>query len=426
MLALGLIAYGAVFALVGTRLKRPLIIGLVVRVRLGAGRPAVSGLPQAANGRILSAGARETRDAVRTQRRACCFSCSTRCRRCRPASSVWRVIVGLALWWRGPSGRETGVCPGTIRAYVPYKRVRAPYMTSKTRYFVIASLLVIGVGLGTGLVAYYVGFPAGAFAGTRRPGGARLCAARRGRHRLRRRPRRHDVGVAPAAPQRAADAGKRTARARREDRHQHRIRHRPHRRLPLPGTRRAPITAGMVLARGRFDEGKIEALMREHGGHVEELQRPSALIVADESARAVRAVCAGLRGTGLCRSGQRRCRPHLDRSASSGQQPAGRHRKRHRQRRADEPCAFARNRQRVGGRPVRRPDLAGRTSRTTVANQIPAITWFSVSAHINGGVRGVLRADTRDDEAANNLRDVVRGFLALGSCRPARDPKSRR
>src|SRR5262245_64836091 len=38
-------------------------------------------------------------------------------------------------------------------------------MTSKTRYFVIASLLVIGVGLGTGLVAYYVGFPAGAFAG---------------------------------------------------------------------------------------------------------------------------------------------------------------------------------------------------------------------------------------------------------------------
>src|SRR5438093_2056547 len=36
-------------------------------------------------------------------------------------------------------------------------------MTTRTRYFVIASLLVTGVGLGTGLVAYYVGFPAGAF-----------------------------------------------------------------------------------------------------------------------------------------------------------------------------------------------------------------------------------------------------------------------
>ena len=38
-------------------------------------------------------------------------------------------------------------------------------MTTKTRYFVIVSLLVMGVGLGTGLVAYYVGgLPAGAFA----------------------------------------------------------------------------------------------------------------------------------------------------------------------------------------------------------------------------------------------------------------------
>src|SRR5229473_2225216 len=35
-------------------------------------------------------------------------------------------------------------------------------MTTKTRYFVIVSLLVLGVGLSSGLVAYYVGFPAGA------------------------------------------------------------------------------------------------------------------------------------------------------------------------------------------------------------------------------------------------------------------------
>src|SRR6476646_6187086 len=37
-------------------------------------------------------------------------------------------------------------------------------MTTKTRYFVVVSTLVLAVGLGTGLVAYYVGFPAGAFA----------------------------------------------------------------------------------------------------------------------------------------------------------------------------------------------------------------------------------------------------------------------
>src|SRR5438128_426730 len=34
-------------------------------------------------------------------------------------------------------------------------------MTTRTRYFVITSLLVLGIGVGTGLLAYYVGLPAG-------------------------------------------------------------------------------------------------------------------------------------------------------------------------------------------------------------------------------------------------------------------------
>ena len=58
-----------------------------------------------------------------------------------------------------------------------------------------------------------------------------------------------------------------------------------------------------------------------------------------------------------------------------------------------------------------------------VASQIPAITWFSVSAHVNGGLHGTLRAETRDEEAANNLRDVVRGFLALGKMQAGAKPE---
>src|SRR5262249_13968947 len=38
-------------------------------------------------------------------------------------------------------------------------------MTTRTRYFVILSLLITFVGGGTGLVSYYVGLPAGALAG---------------------------------------------------------------------------------------------------------------------------------------------------------------------------------------------------------------------------------------------------------------------
>src|SRR5688572_21253763 len=41
-------------------------------------------------------------------------------------------------------------------------------MTARTRNFVITSLVVLTVGLGTGLVAYY-GLPTGAFAGQEGP-----------------------------------------------------------------------------------------------------------------------------------------------------------------------------------------------------------------------------------------------------------------
>jgi hypothetical protein len=59
----------------------------------------------------------------------------------------------------------------------------------------------------------------------------------------------------------------------------------------------------------------------------------------------------------------------------------------------------------------------------TVSSQIPAITWFTVKGHINGGIRGVVSADARDEEAANNLRDVVRGFLALAKMQTGGRPE---
>ena len=58
-----------------------------------------------------------------------------------------------------------------------------------------------------------------------------------------------------------------------------------------------------------------------------------------------------------------------------------------------------------------------------MASQIPPITWFSVSSHVNGGIRGVVRAETRDEQSAGNLRDVVRGFMALGKLQAGAKPE---
>jgi hypothetical protein len=57
-----------------------------------------------------------------------------------------------------------------------------------------------------------------------------------------------------------------------------------------------------------------------------------------------------------------------------------------------------------------------------IATRLPPITWVAVSGHIDGGLRGVVRAEARDEEAANNLRDVVRGFLALGKMQAGSRP----
>ena len=48
-----------------------------------------------------------------------------------------------------------------------------------------------------------------------------------------------------------------------------------------------------------------------------------------------------------------------------------------------------------------------------LSSQIPAIKWFAAAGRVNGGVSAALRAETRDEEAARNLRDVVNGFMAL-------------
>jgi hypothetical protein len=59
-----------------------------------------------------------------------------------------------------------------------------------------------------------------------------------------------------------------------------------------------------------------------------------------------------------------------------------------------------------------------------IARQIPSVKWFAAAGHVNGGVSGSLRAEARDDKAAENLRDVVRGFLALARMQAQSDPRT--
>ena len=47
-----------------------------------------------------------------------------------------------------------------------------------------------------------------------------------------------------------------------------------------------------------------------------------------------------------------------------------------------------------------------------VKEHLPAVQFFAVSAHVNGGLSGTLRADARDEQSAADLKAVITGGLA--------------
>jgi hypothetical protein len=58
-----------------------------------------------------------------------------------------------------------------------------------------------------------------------------------------------------------------------------------------------------------------------------------------------------------------------------------------------------------------------------VKAKLPAVQWFVVNARVDGGVSGTIRADARDDQAGENLRDVVRGGLAAAHLMAGKDTR---
>ena len=310
-------------------------------------------------------------------------------------------------------------------------------MTTRTRNFVIVSLAVLAVGLGSGLAAYYVGFPAGALGRQGGPDELAFCP-------------RNATAIAFANVHEIMTSE---------------LRQKIRRALPMQENGQRELEnqtginietdidrvvaclspdsdtkgAGVVLARGRFDEVKIEALMRERGAVVE-TYNGKRMVVADSSRMrdldndptdvdaaiakhgpghsfAVSFMEPGLVGIGstqLIRSAIDL--HHAGNNPQKGLESViGNEELMGIVRSMDDGNAWAVGRFDALGSHTRLPD--------SVSRQIPAITWVSASGHVNGGIRGIVRAEARDEEAANNLRDVVRGFLALAKLQTGAKPE---
>jgi hypothetical protein len=301
-------------------------------------------------------------------------------------------------------------------------------MTKKTRYFMGGSAAVLVAGLGTGLVAYYGGgFPS-------------LSASRSGPSELSYVPADSAV-VAFANVREVMDSNLRqrlkvalpNENGQKEFEKETGIdieRDIDYVVAAMTGTgsETSGHPNGLVVARGRFNITQLETLAREHGGVVEEYKGKRLIKVTD---------------------------PDHQNNSSESEQPSGNRRDHTIILAFLEPGLVA-----IGSEPairgsidaqltahsitsnneimelvsdidmgnnawaVGRFDAIANNARlpNDIASKLPAIKNFAVMTHIDGGITGTLRAETRDDQSAENLRQVVQGLLALG--RMQNDPRA--
>jgi len=288
-------------------------------------------------------------------------------------------------------------------------------MTSKTRYFVITSLLVLVVGLGTGLVAYYVDTPVAAQA-TQAADELRFVPANAA---LVAYASVSDIMASPLRQQLRAF-------------------------LPMPAdgqqqfqqltginidtdidrivTAMVPESSSggpLMVARGRFDEVKIEALMREHGATVEEYAGQRLLIGKDGRQRmAVSFLAPGLVALGseaLVRSAVDLKRGGANVLTNTELMTRVRNTE------AGNVWAVGRVEGLGIGPGVGNAGAAGLASQ--VGQVLPGLKWITASAQIDSGARGQLRAETQDEATASGLRDMIGGLLAFARLQASSRPE---
>lgn len=301
-------------------------------------------------------------------------------------------------------------------------------MTKKTRYFMAGSAAVLAAGLGTGLVAYYTGgfqpVSASAVSNELRyvPADATLVAYAdvraimdsELRARLKEALPMHEKGQQEFQAQTGIDIERDIDYVVAA--------------LGPGGEKAAPL----VVARGRFNDTQLEGLMREHGGTVEDY-KGKRLVSAPTEGHFEGRTDPAENDTDTNRPRHQMVLAFLEpglvavgdsaavRTAIDAQLTAHSITSNNEMMELVTDIGQMNNAWAVG-----RFDLLASHANfpDQIARQIPAVKWFAAAGHVNGGLSGSLRAEARDDQAADNLRDVVRGFLALARMQAQSDPRT--
>ncbi len=290
-------------------------------------------------------------------------------------------------------------------------------MTKKTRYFLAGSAAVLAAGLGTGLVAYYSGgfepVSASAVSNELRyvPADATVVAYADVRaimdsdlrSRLKQAMPMHEQGQQEFMAQTGIDIERDIDYVVAS--------------LSSGLDKPAPL----VVARGRFNDTQLEGLIREHGGTVEEYKGKRLVVSAtnlhDNMPVQSGSVTLAFLEPGLIAIGDTAAvKTSIDAQLAAHSITSNNEMMELVSDIGQNNNAWAVGRFDVLAAQAHLPEQ--------VSSRLPQIKWFAAAGHVNGGLSGSLRAEARDDKAAENLRDVVRGFLGLARMQAQADPRS--
>ncbi len=295
-------------------------------------------------------------------------------------------------------------------------------MTKRTRYFMFGSVGLLTLGLTVGLAAYYGGIRG--IAGQSGPGelafvpsDAAVVAYANVRDLMASQFRQQMKDFGTAAPQQGQNELKAAVGIDLEKDIDYVV---GCLLATAPGAG-TDSRSGYVLAHGRFDRARIEAYMRGNGV-VEEQYKGRTLLIhpgtaaVETPAKNPHPLAMTFVEPGVVALGTAEALHHVI-DVTTGAAPAVTANR--------EMMKMVRSVESGNAWVVGRFDaLTGEAHLPAeVQRQLPQLTWFSASGHVNGGVSGSLSVQARDQEAAANLQQVVAGLIALAKLQAGSRPE---
>lgn len=283
-------------------------------------------------------------------------------------------------------------------------------MSTKTRYFMAISGAILAIGLGTGLVASYMGLPVSVFSSAAGPdelqyvpADAAVVAYANIRDVMNSEFRQRFKDVGPTAEQKN-EFEEKTGLNFEEDIDSVVV-------AVSGSVANQPQKSFLVLGKGRYDAARLEALAIEHGATAADYQGKRLLThnESDGDDVAVGFVEADLVAFGTLAM----VKASIDARRENRNIVSN-----------NDMMKLVNELDNANAWAVGRFDAIAQQANlpSELQAQMPQITWFSAAGHVNGGVSGQFKAEAKDEQSAQNLRDVLGGFLAMARMQAANKP----